>query len=186
MEQMMKPVLILLFVCLSRTNGEDSETVLKVVPPNTAVQPGEKITLKCQHYPKDLNEDLKLEWFMPDGTIPISQLTANQSVINSTNSNILRYKSDNGTLTIDNVTLDDSGTYKCKKDDYETEVIVKVYNMPSYTTEIIVVLVINAVLVAIFILCAIWNFVRDQKERKQATRKRKLGHKEMITTSVKG
>lgn len=170
----MKFLLVFLAVSLRGTRCE--ETVLVVVPSSIAVEPLTKIELTCQHYPADPSEDLKLEWFRPDETIPISQLVSNKSIIDK-NSDILRFNSENGTLTIENTTLADSGTYKCRKDEgLEVETVVKVYNMPSYTTEIIVVLVINAVLVVIFIACAAWNFVRDRRKAKEIIRQRKLGH----------
>jgi hypothetical protein len=171
----MKFVFAFLILCLPGTSCD--ETVLKVVPSSIAVEPSNTIELTCQHYPADSSEDLKLEWFRPGDTVPISELVRNQSIINITNSDILRFKSENGTLTIENATLADSGTYVCKKDDtLEVETLVNVYIMPSYTTEIIVVLIINVVLVVIFIACAGWHFVQDRRRNKEASRKRKLGH----------
>lgn len=176
----MKYLLLLLYLCVGSIYC--ANTGLKVVPGNIAVQNGETVSLKCQHYPKDPAADLKLDWFMPDGNIPISKLIVNQSVINMTQSNILRFKSENGTLTIVNATSNDAGTYKCKKGDsaMETESIVKVYTMTSYTTGLIVVLVINGVLVLIFIMCSIWSYVREHKKTKKKNRKLKLGHRELL------
>lgn len=166
----------------------DDEDGLKVVPPNIAVQSGKTVQLTCQHYPEGHAKDTKVEWFMPDGKVPISQLVLNQSVINMTQSDILRYKSEKGILTIENATINDSGTYKCRKvnSSMEAETIIKVYEMPEYTIEIIVVLVINAVLVVIFIGCSVWTFVKERKQIKEQIRKQRLGHREIAIPAVKG
>lgn len=183
---MIKLVFVISILCSCCNNIKGDEEGLKVIPPNIAVEVGDTVKLDCKHYPENLAADTTLDWFMPNGVVPISELAVNQSVINMTQPDILRYKSANGTLTIVNATTKDAGTYKCKKGDtFEVESIVKVYEMPEYTIEIIVVLVINAVLVVIFITCAIWNFVKERRMAKSLIRRQKLGHKEIAIRALK-
>lgn len=173
--------LIIVVTGLQCITSQSDETVLKVTPYGTAVEVGETVELKCTHYPEDILADATLEWYMPHWNIPISELVTNQSVINATNSDILRFSSENGTLTIVNTTKHDSGDYVCKTQDHLLEVTaqVKVYVMPSYFTEAMVVIGINAVLIVIFFACTAWTNVRDRRQNKLRKRQERLGHKEM-------
>lgn len=169
------------------TLAEDTETVLRVVPSNMAVEPGQDVVLACQHFPENQTEDTKLVWFMPSGEGPLSKLAVNQSYAEKNGSKFYRFQSENGTLTIKNATYDDAGTYTCKNENQKLEIqsIVKVYEMPSYITEIIVVLAINAILIVIFIACSIWTFFKDRKQANiENKRKHKLGHHEIAKKAL--
>ncbi|XP_052783575.1 uncharacterized protein LOC128219696 [Mya arenaria] len=165
---------------------EDEEQVLKVVPYGVAMQPGEEVTLTCTHYPEDLTADVKLDWFRPDNNTPIKQLLANQSVINS-DSDILRFQSENGTLTIVNSSLKDTGKYICRNEGGSLEIAadIKIYEMPSYSTEATIVIAINLVLVAIFIVCSLWTFLKERKQNTKSQRKQRLGHHETAKRALK-
>lgn len=177
-----RAAVILFLVSSGFVYGQEEETILKVVPHGIAVEPGETITMICKHYPEDLAADANLDWFLPDGTGPISLLVTNQSVITTTNSNILRFSSENGTLTIVNSTENDSGKYLCKQSDsdLEVEAEIKVFVMPTYFTESMIVLSINAALVIIFLACSAWTFVRNRREAQKRKREQRLGHKELL------
>lgn len=171
--------------CTSVVHSDDQETVLRVLPANIAVEPGENVTLECTHYPEDTAADANLEWYRPGESLPISTLVTNKTAIDLTNSSIQRFSSEHGTLTIANIQPSDAGTYTCRDINGtvpEFNSIVKVYHMPTYMTEIIIVLAINAALVLVFIACCVWTFFRDRKEIEQMLRRRKLGHRPVKKT----
>ncbi|KAH3810781.1 uncharacterized protein LOC127833376 [Dreissena polymorpha] len=180
----MSPILPLLLLSLYLTLGttlaqDDEEPLLRVLPPAIAVTPGEEVSLVCSHYPEDLEADLELQWYLPNSEEPISAQEFNETTVNTTQDDILRFSSENGTLTITNASLSDSGTYVCRNVDrtLEVEAEVKVYVMPSYVTEIMVVLAINAVLVLVFLGCYFWSIINDRRYKKQQQAREKLGHK---------
>ena len=174
-------VIVLFLMSTGAAWGKDKPK-LAVNPTGIAVQEGKTVTLTCKHYPEDPAADTNLDWYMPNSDTPISTLVNNQSAINSTHSDILRFSARNGTLQIKNATLNDSGIYKCRHLDMGLEVKaeVKVYIMPDYFTESIVVLSINAVLVVVFLSCSAYHFVQDRRARLKKHRLLKLGHKEHL------
>lgn len=181
----MSSVLTLLLLSLALTLGttlaQDEEPLLRVLPPGIAVTPGEEVSLICSHYPEDLEADLELQWYLPDSENPISAQAVDDITDNTTQVDSLRFSSENGTLTITNASLSDSGTYVCRNvnQTLEVEAEVVVYVMPSYVTEIMVVLAINAVLVLVFLGCYCWSIINERRQKKQQQTREKLGHKHL-------
>lgn len=181
---------VLGFVIACITSGVhcDGETVLRVLPANIAVQPGEDVELKCTRYPESENPDTDppLEWYREGDETPIPSpppTNKNQTETNGSDSNSGRITSDSGVLTISGATYNDSGKYICKEqngtlEDFVSE--VKVYDMPTYITEIIVVLAINGGLIIVFILCSVWTYVREKRETARYHKQQKLGHREKL------
>ena len=181
---------LLAFLCSEQFISCTDQTILQVDPHNLAVQVGENATLQCFHYPADPTADQHLDWFLPNYNIPIHKLRDNETVINETQSAILRYTSKNGTLSITDAQPEDARTFICKNtnNSLQVESIFKVYIMPSYFTEAMIVIGINAVLLVLFIVCFIWRTYNDLKERKQQTetrRRAKLGHREVAKKLMK-
>jgi len=186
------PFFTLLFASALILASCSEDTVLKIIPPNKAVEPGADITFQCVHYPEDTAADAKLQWFMQGYTEPISELLQNQTFVDKTSlpaANVTmtpesRYSISNNSLTIKNVTFDDAMSFVCKSTDGKLtkETILKVYVMPSYFTEGMIVVGINIGLIGIFIMCSIWSLVRSRRERQaniENRRKQKLGHREV-------
>lgn len=152
----------------------DQDTVLIVDPPHIAVQPGQDVALRCYHYPADIAADNTLDWYMPGGTEPIPELIKNKTETGDI-SGIVRFNGTNkGYLNIENATFDDAGIYTCRNanDTLNKESIVKVFEMPTYTTEISIVVGINIVLVVCFLACYMWDFIKSRRAQKTSKQKR--------------
>jgi hypothetical protein len=101
---------------------------------------------------------------------------AGQPVNDSSVGNVSRiwYDADTGVLSVSEVLVNDSGEYMCvlngtsgcDLDTFSTcnaTVPIKVYIMPDYVVDGIIVLVINVVLLIVFVACLITSAVVDRR-----------------------
>ena len=136
--------------------------------PELAVQPKESVLFACSGY--ETNQTI--QWLFPDGSI----------VPTNTTQRIYRQ---NDTLNIINAVYNDSGVYICRTTDLKTNVTaeLKVYDMPSYFIEGMVIVGINAALIILFVSCGIYSFVssrKQQKKKQKATKYKKTAQSEVV------
>lgn len=130
---------------------------ITVHPPHIAVEVGQKVYLQChldiKGNDRRMNEiAATLDWYMPNGTGPISKLVENYT----TNAEFSRFNGTaNGTLIMVNASLTDAGTYTCKNATAELEVqsIIKVYVMPNYMPIIYALIGVNVGLALLVLFC---------------------------------
>lgn len=94
---------------------------------------------------------LSVNWKLPSGEV----LLANGSSTNN------RFENFNGTLSISNVSITDSGEYECSMDDNTTSVgVLKIFIMPSYTLDLSLICGLNVLLIILFIISNVFNHIR--------------------------
>ena len=127
---------------------------LKIDPKEAANQEGEEVEFVCTNSNATNNETLI--WYYHNGTT-ISNL------------NMSRFAENGGTLKIMDIQMVDAGDYMCSTESgtLNATAILKVYQMPSYLVEGLVLMGINIALVLIFIACAVWRFVQTRRDRRK-------------------
>ena len=127
---------------------------LTVSPSEIKTPTERRVKFQCS---LNVNSSLTLHWLEPNGT--------DINVINSTR----RYYNEKGELTIDSTQIEDSGEYMCHTNDktLNATATLHVFKMPSYFMESMILLIINAVLVGIFLLCLGYTFIQGWRVKKQ-------------------
>ena len=149
--------LLTILLIISLASGQEEDPTLKITPSKVAAQVGENAEFECS-FPD--NESLNVFWLFPNNT------AVNQSLDS-------RYEDSDGTLSISDLVEGDEGEYICTTltRDMNATATLKIYVMPSYFTEAMIVMGINIVLVLIFIGCGINQYVQTRKEKKTNLRK---------------
>ena len=140
---------------------QGSETKnLTITPAKIKLPTGKRAEYKCS-VNTNLPVFLNVYWVHPNGT-RLSSL------------NDSRFQLDeNGTLSISNTQVDDSGSYMCvtKGGAFNESAILEIYEMPTYFLEGMIILIINGVLLFIFLVCLIINHIATKRmERGQFKR----------------
>ena len=141
---------LIVFLCPS-TAEETTNKNITVTPGDILERTGKDLEFKCS-----TNLGYTVFWVNENDT-KIADL-------NST-----RIKDDgNGTLTINDAQIDDSGNYTCYAEGKELgiQIIVTIYEMPSYFTEGVIILAINGVLLVIFMICLIYTAIQTKRHSK--------------------
>jgi len=129
----------------------DIAVKIELTPPQLRIQVGKDGEFNC----KTDNETAKIEW-----------LNSNATKIDDLDNP--RIKPENGTLKFINATLAESGDYICRGVNFngnETATL-KVYFMPSYFKEGMIIVAINGALFVLFIMCTIYAQVKECRVRK--------------------
>jgi hypothetical protein len=132
---------------------------VEVKPFMVATLPGSDVQFICT-VPDNETRSAYLEW-----TVSNSSKDSLPTVIPSSG----RIQAQNGTLTISNSTLEDANTYTCRdifSNETETGTL-KVYIMPDYLTEGLVIAGICAGLILVLVVGSIISMVRQRQQRKQ-------------------
>lgn len=126
--------------------------MLKVSPSQLAARVGENAEFECTYSGDDAKT---LLWLFP-----------NETSVNQTAH--ARFSDSEGTLTISDVMNSDEGEYVCTTPsrDMNATGTLKIFVMPSYFTEAMVVMGINILLVLIFIGCGVHQYIQTKKEKK--------------------
>ncbi|KAK3094936.1 hypothetical protein FSP39_008074 [Pinctada imbricata] len=149
--------LVLLSVLLGPVLCQEEEVeTLKVDPPAAAQQVGEEVEFTCTN--SNTTNTEPLVWLYHNGT-EISTL------------NLTRFTESDGVLKIMDIQDSDAGVYNCTTVSraLHVEVELKIYMMPSYLTEGLILMAINIGLILIFMVCALYRCIqtrRDKKKRK--------------------
>ncbi len=141
-------VYVTLTVLVTMANADEIVKTNITVTPDHTVQPtGKDVEFKCIS-----DTGFTVFWVNPNGTR-----------VNDMNNS--RFSDNNGTLIITKLEQHDSGEYICytSKQEFNVMVNVRVYVMPSYFTEGMVILGINAVLIVVFLLCLIHSTVQHKR-----------------------
>ena len=158
----------LTFIVLTGYEIQDSlaqPPVLKVTPPNQASEAGHDVTFKCEYYPEDKEKTKHLDWLLPGG-LSVYNITKDPSSLNDSFHE--RFSFESGKLTIRNVSEADDGSYICRNNDGSMShtSILRIYVMPSYFIEGMVVVGINGVLILLFFTCFLWTSYKLRKMRR--------------------
>uniref|UniRef100_A0A0B7AXX7 Ig-like domain-containing protein n=1 Tax=Arion vulgaris TaxID=1028688 RepID=A0A0B7AXX7_9EUPU len=78
-----------------------------------------------------------------------------------------RIRAVNGTLNIDNVTYDDANTYTCQYEDNSNTAVLKVYDMPDYMMEGIIIAGICLILLLTLLMATFLSLNKQKRQRKQ-------------------
>lgn len=162
-------VLIFLAILISQTISEKSPK-LKVIPSRHVSEVGNDAIFQCNFYPMNIGNAKSLSWLLPDG-ISVKNSTYNQSnmshIVNE------KFHVENGQLIIRNISQEDSGVYTCidKKGSLSEVARLKVFLMPTYFQEGMVVIVLNGSLIVILLTCFVWTTYLTRKEYKKIPRK---------------
>lgn len=145
--------------------------VLKVTPPNQASEAGHDVTFKCEYYPEDKEKTKHLDWLLPDG-VSVYNITKDPSISNDSFHE--RFSFESGKLTIRNVSEADDGSYICRNSDGSMShtSILRIYVMPSYFTEGMIVVGINGGLILLFFTCFLLTSYKLRKMRRMQGRSR--------------
>lgn len=145
--------------------------LLTVIPRNQVVEAGRDAVFKCEYFPKYMGHSEGLDWLLPDG-ISVTNLTTNQSNMSEI---YARFSVKDGKLTIKNVSEADSGLYVCanKERSLLRTSSLRIYHMPSYFQEGMIVIVINGVLIVVFLSCCAWTTYATKKAFKKVARQEK-------------
>lgn len=169
MDRRFLPLLLVFIVLFTRTRAEDK---LKISPPQASYQVDHTASVSCVSSDPLL---LPLNWRLPNG----AELRSNERCVNGTCSN-QTYVYDNrttfdaiGHLKILNLTLNDTGKYTCLSFDgaFNATQDIKVYIMPDYFVETVVLLAINAALLIIFILCSVYTLVKNRRDNEKQSKR---------------
>jgi len=166
---------IVMFAALSPLAAADQISPT-VDPPRLFVEVGtESNHISCTYLNQDDPQDIASAFLWVD---------RNQEPLNTSDSLRIFYNSKTGTLTLNEAQMNDTGDYTClvlfdngtcSQDDWSecpnATLFYNVYIMPDYTTDGIVIGVINGVLLIIFVLCLIRSVLADRR------RLRKYGQK---------
>lgn len=144
-------VFVLLFVT-SIASAQEEEPTLKVSPPQIAARVGESAEFECTYSGDEVKT---LLWLFP-----------NETSVNQTAHP--RFSNSEGKLTISDVMNSDEGEYVCTtlSRDMNATGTLKIFVMPSYFTEAMIVMGINIVLVLIFIGCGVNQYIQTKKEKR--------------------
>ena len=141
--------------------------ILKVTPPNQASEAGNDVVFECAYYPEDKMKTKLLDWLLPEGA-SVMNITRNQSKEHDIGM-YERFSIENGKLTIRNVSEADEGYYTCKNNDgsLSHKSRLRIYEMPNYFTEGMIVVGVNGGLILVFLSCFIWTSCVSWKEYKR-------------------
>ena len=142
--------------------SEDEGLPISVEPKRLAVEVGMVGQFVCAGVG---NYTSAILWLNADGT-PVATIGENVVTDN------------NGTLNILNATLEDSADFTCVTTDrlYRLTVTLKVFVMPSYFQESIIIIAVNGALLFIFFFCMTTAKCKEHKQRKKA--------KQMVSTNT--
>ena len=165
-------VLLTLVVALICHTSSEKFPKLKVTPPRQASEVGNDVIFQCIYYPKDTGNINDLDWFLPEG-ISVANIVLNQS--NMSYNIYEKFSVEHGKLTIRNISEEDSGVYTCRNKDgsLSHDARLKVFLMPSYFQEGMVVITINGSLIVILFSCFVWTTYLSRKEFKKISRHEK-------------
>lgn len=144
-------VFAVLFV-ISIASAQEEEPTLKVSPSQIAARVGESAEFECTYSGDEVKT---LLWLFP-----------NETSVNQTAHS--RFLDSEGKLTISDVMNSDEGEYVCTTPsrDMNATGTLKIFVMPSYFTEAMIVMGINIVLVLIFIGCGVNQYIQTKKEKR--------------------
>lgn len=149
MERRMSHTLTLL--CLSILSSFcQEEKILKIEPPVLAVEVGDAAEFVCTNI-SEISTDIF--WTYENDTV----IQQNRSDINI----VTELK-----LPFEVTSIEDKGIYKCKTNNgnYSVEVELKVYWSPTYFTEGMIVIGINAALLLIFFFCFVYHYIKNRRK----------------------
>lgn len=148
--------ILLVAIATIPAQGQEEESNPLTVKAYSSVEEGNAINIECT----SSNESLEIQWYFNE---------AGGEGLVFTNNSTQRIYVEDGTLIITNAMLNDSGIYVCHTSnlEYNTTAELKVYIMPSYFEEGMIIMGINAGLVLIFLICFLYTFIRSKQERKQ-------------------
>ena len=140
---------------------------LKVEPPQQASEPGYDVVFHCKYYPDDNVQTQLLEWLLPFG-FSVMNMTKSKSSVQANRTAAERFSTEKGKLTIRNASKADDGYYTCISYDgtLTFKARLKIYTMPSYFTEAMVVVSVNGTLIICLLGCFIWTTCSSWKEYK--------------------
>ena len=155
-------VCVCLFISMTTVVRIDAQEVeaLLISPPEVAVQPGETAEFVCTQQHAEKLQPLK--WLRENGS--------QEMELDSP-----RAQDVNGTLTILNTTFQDGGKYICATFDnsLNATATLKVYIMPDYFIEGMIIVGINIALVIVFVGCSVYTFIRNKRAKRKKNRKGK-------------
>lgn len=159
--KMALPVLGLftLIICLTfqSASGEEEEMdKLTIEPAVLAKKVGESAEFVCSNN-SAINSDIV--WMYTNETL-IPQVRANISIVTE------------NTLHIESAVETDGGEYICttKMREFNATAELKVYTMPTYFTEGMIVIGINAALLVIFFMCFAYHTVKNRRHNAKLKR----------------
>ncbi|KAK7484235.1 hypothetical protein BaRGS_00024484 [Batillaria attramentaria] len=148
-------LLLLVILATSATAQDEEEEPLTLSALITAVQLGETTEVTCE----TSLEGLSVIWYVGNTNTSGNRIPANES---------LQMHAINGTLMIVSTTKNFHGQYLCQTSDGAHKLIaeIHVYEMPTYFTEGMIIVGINAGLVVIFFGCAVYTFFQKRRKKK--------------------
>lgn len=153
---------ITLFVAMSQAfvPQEVQSLYVKAEPRTLALEMGSRGEFACLGQLNYTNN--MIQWLYSDG----SKIPSKHDVLPSQSSTITL---DNGSLVIRNASLEDTDDYICATQDlvHRVNVTLRVYIMPSYRTEGIVLLVTNLLLLSVFFVCMVISKVQEHRMLRQ-------------------
>ena len=155
--------LLLLSFAFTLIRCEDGEHGLTVEPVQIAIEVNDSANVTCT-----LMEGTTLQ---PNETI----IWRDENGVYIPQINNSKVAESEGTLILTNVDDTVKGEYTCTTtlSTYNSTTLVKVYIMPSYFTEGMVILGINAALILIFIACGTYRFIETRREKQIELKKEK-------------
>ena len=159
----------LLTVCQAKS---EKSSKLQVIPPHRASEIGNDVVFRCK-YPTNTRNASSLDWILPGGISAKNISSYYQSNISLHISVNERVSMEEGKLVIRNISLEDSGVYTCinKDGSLSQNARLKVFLMPTYFEEGMVVIVLNGSLVVILLTCFVWTTYVTRKEYKRLSRR---------------
>lgn len=144
------PVFVLLIACFL---GPSLEEEMHLIPIGSHTVAGE------------LGTELELTCNKPDGDDVVWVLPSGEQASNRTTNRISQVDSN---LKIANISWNDTGTYMCHviNGHHNDTLVFKVFEMPSYYYEGIIILAINSALLVLFLVCLIVTTIRNRQKRK--------------------
>ena len=142
---------------------EEEEKPITVGADVTAIEIGDTAKIECS---TTTTETFK--WYRGDA--------AAEKLISQDDSLRVHANFTTGLLTITGAQQNDTGEYLCQlsSGNHSVTAQLHVYKMPSYFTEGVIIFGINMGLVLVFIGCALYSFIHDQKETKADKTKKKV------------